>query len=162
MRAVARALVLNFTEIWWGCHCSLPLPQLIYTVYMLSILALANSASVFHTLQMALRISLICEVVTKFCNAEECISFPPEFSERFFGEDGRIYGYKGLKVLIILTVSGSHTLCSSFDFAYYVLTLCSISGCVQIDVWLHAVSFHAHANIHYDAKLRVLFICIFI
>jgi len=77
-------------------------------------------------------------VVTKFCNADECISFhlvrtandlhgdddelsfPPEFSERFFGEDGRIYGYKGLK----------------------------------IDVWLHAVSFHAHANIHYDAKLR--------
>jgi hypothetical protein len=26
------------------------------------------------------------------------LSFPPEFSERFFGEDGRIYGYKGLKV----------------------------------------------------------------
>lgn len=44
----------------------------IYTVYRLS---LANSASVFHTLQMALRIALVCAVVTKFCNADECISF---------------------------------------------------------------------------------------
>lgn len=29
---------------------------------------------------------------------DSVFSFPPEFSERFFGEDGRIYGYKGLKV----------------------------------------------------------------
>ncbi|KAG0558397.1 hypothetical protein KC19_10G025200 [Ceratodon purpureus] len=74
----------------------------------------------------------------KFCNADESItlhivrtaddlhgdedelSFPPEFTERFFGEEGKIYGYKGLK----------------------------------IDVWLHAVSFYAHANIHFDLKLR--------
>lgn len=77
-------------------------------------------------------------VTGKFCNADESItlhlvrtandlhgdedelSFPPEFTERFFGEEGKIYGYKGLK----------------------------------IDVWLHAVSFYAHANIHYDLKLR--------
>jgi histone acetyltransferase 1 len=77
-------------------------------------------------------------VAGKFCNADESItlhlvrtaadldgdekefSFPPEFTERFFGEEAKIYGYKGLK----------------------------------IDVWLHTVSFYAHANIHYDVKLR--------
>jgi hypothetical protein len=29
---------------------------------------------------------------------EDELSFPPEFTERFFGEEGKIYGYKGLKV----------------------------------------------------------------
>jgi hypothetical protein len=54
--------------------------------------------------------------VVPFCHADACINlrlvstagdlqdsekakpFPPEYSERYFGEDGKIYGYKGLKV----------------------------------------------------------------
>ncbi|KAH9576771.1 hypothetical protein CY35_01G181300 [Sphagnum magellanicum] len=74
-----------------------------------------------------------------FCHADECINlrlvstagdlqdsekakpFPPEYSERYFGEDGKIYGYKGLK----------------------------------IDLFLHAVTFHAHVDIQYLSKTRV-------
>lgn len=32
---------------------------------------------------------------------EKEFSFPPEFTERFFGEEARIYGYKGLKVFAV-------------------------------------------------------------
>jgi hypothetical protein len=61
------------------------------------------------------KVGAIADVVP-FCHADECINlrlvstagdlqdsekakpFPPEYSERYFGEDGKIYGYKGLKV----------------------------------------------------------------
>ncbi|XP_024396490.1 histone acetyltransferase type B catalytic subunit isoform X2 [Physcomitrium patens] len=73
-----------------------------------------------------------------FCNADEAItlhlvktekdylqggnedlSFPPEFTEQFFGEEGRIYGYTGLKVEVFI-----HTV--SF-YTHYHLTFDSIA-----------------------------------
>jgi hypothetical protein len=54
-------------------------------------------------------------------DSEKAKPFPPEYSERYFGEDGKIYGYKGLK----------------------------------IDLFLHAVTFHAHMDIQYLSKTHV-------
>ncbi|CAK9858858.1 unnamed protein product [Sphagnum jensenii] len=83
------------------------------------------------------KVGAIADVVP-FCHADECINirlvstagdlqdsekakpFPPEYSERYFGEDGKIYGYKGLK----------------------------------IDLFMHAVTFHAHGDIQYLSKTR--------
>ncbi|CAM6019746.1 unnamed protein product [Sphagnum balticum] len=84
------------------------------------------------------KVGAIADVVP-FCHADECINlrlvstsgdlqdsekakpFPPEYSERYFGEDGKIYGYKGLK----------------------------------IDLFLHAVTFHAHVDIQYLSKTQL-------
>lgn len=88
---------------------------------------------------------------------EDELSFPPEFTERFFGEEGKIYGYKGLKVFYLPTLPLPALLGLLHSFFYFFSSDAGFNEtwCLQIDVWLHAVSFYAHANIHYDVKLRV-------
>jgi hypothetical protein len=44
-------------------------------------------------------------------DSEKAKPFPPEYLERYFGEDGKIYGYKGLKVSEF--TPGDYSQCSS-------------------------------------------------
>ncbi len=61
----------------------------------------------FWVILMAMLLIHDAMVVVKFStvstagdlqDSEKAKPFPPEYSERYFGEDGKIYGYKGLKV----------------------------------------------------------------
>ncbi len=59
--------------------------------------AILTAILLIHDVMVVVKFSTV-STAGDLQDSEKAKPFPPEYSERYFGEDGKIYGYKGLKV----------------------------------------------------------------